>query len=209
MTRNVLCTLFAIAFLTFLPGSVESHQQNFDYFDLHSTKYDACNTAAKARFMTTEERQMIQIVNIARQHPALFCEKVVKPWCAANNVDLSSEKYYGSLIKQMSTMQPLGLLQPDSLCFVSAACHAETAGKAGYTGHDRLSDRCRKVKKYNGECCSYGMTSPVDVVMQLLVDEDVESLGHRMILLGGYTKIGAATRPHTTYRTNSVLDLSF
>jgi hypothetical protein len=53
------------------------------------------------------------------------------------------------------------------------------------------------------------MSSPVDVVMQLLVDEDVESLGHRMILLGSYTKIGAATRPHTAYRTNSVLDLSF
>ena len=172
-------------------------------------KYNACNTAAKSRFMTAEEKQMIHIVNIARQHPALFCEKVVKPWCAANNVDLNSEQYYGSLIQQMSTMQPLGLLQPDSLCFVSAACHAETAGKAGYTGHDRLSDKCRKVKKYNGECCSYGMTTPLDVVMQLLVDEDVESLGHRKILLGSYTKIGAATRPHTAYRTNSVLDLSF
>ena len=37
-----------------------------------AAKYNACNTAAKSRFMTAEEKQMIQIVNIARQHPALF-----------------------------------------------------------------------------------------------------------------------------------------
>lgn len=172
-----------------------------------AAKYIACNTAAKARYMTAEEQQIIYILNIARQYPALFCEKVVKPWCEQNNVDLNSEKYYGSLVQQLSTMQPLPVLLPDSACFVSAACHAETAGRNGYVGHDRLSARCRKVQLFNGECCSYGMHAPVDVVLQLLVDEDVESLGHREICLGSYKKIGVAKRDHSRYGTNSVLDL--
>ena len=175
----------------------------------NAAKYIACNTAAKARYMSEEERQTIYILNIARQYPALFCEKVVQPWCEQNSIDRSSEKYYGSLVRQMSTMQPLPILQPDSVCFVSAACHAETAGKKGYVGHTRLTPQCSKVKRFNGECCSYGMHTPVDVVLQLLVDEDVESLGHREICLGNYKMIGVATRNHSRYGTNSVLDLRY
>eukprot|EP01030_Chromulinospumella_sphaerica_P019949 gene19949-biopygen17680 len=39
------------------------------------------------------------------------------------------------------------------------------------------------VKRYNGECCSYGVSGPVGVIVDLLVDEGVENLGHREILL--------------------------
>ena len=43
------------------------------------------------------------------------------------------------------------------------------------------------------ECCSYGMHSAKDIVMQLLIDHDVPSLGHRENCLNNeYSKIGVS-----------------
>jgi len=175
----------------------------------NAAKYKACNTAARARYMTDEEKTVIYVLNLARTYPKLFCETVVNPYCASSDINVNSEHYYKSLVRQMNSMEPLGILQPNQDCFASASCHAETAGRSGYVGHDRQSEKCRKVKRYNGECCSYGTSDPVGIVVTLLVDEDVESLGHREILLGKYTKIGVAKRAHAEYRTNTVMDLLF
>lgn len=175
----------------------------------NADKYKACNTAANARYMSEEERTTIYVLNLARTNPKLFCETVVKPYCEEAGIEMNSEHYYKSLVRQLNKMEPLGLLQPDNICWTSAACHAETAGKNGYTGHERQTSKCNQVKRYNGECCSYGVVSPVGVIVDLLVDEGVESLGHREILLTEYKKIGVATRPHSSYRTNTVLDLVF
>lgn len=170
-------------------------------------KYNACNTAAKAKYMSAEEREMIWILNMARINPQHFCKTVVAPYSKDNGIDMDSERYYLSLMKQMRYMEPLGILQPDRAAFTSAECHANTSGRKGYTGHKRQSSECRNVQKFNGECCSYGVDEPVGVIVTLLVDEDVPSLGHREILLGGYSKIGVAERPHSQYGTNTVLDL--
>lgn len=175
----------------------------------NAARYAACNTAAQAKYMTEEERNIIYILNLARMNPKLFCETVVKPYCEEAGIDMSSEHYYKSLVRQMKKMAPLGLLQPDNACWASAACHAETAGKKGYTGHERQTSKCRQVKRYNGECCSYGIASPVGIIVDLLVDEGVESLGHREILLTEYKKIGVAKRLHSSYRVNTVLDLVY
>ena len=175
----------------------------------NAAKYAACNTAAQAKYMTEEERTIIYILNLARTNPKLFCETVVKPYCEEADIDMSSEHYYKSLVRQMNKMEPLGLLQPDHACWASAACHAETSGKKGYTGHQRQTSKCQQVKRYNGECCSYGVSGAVGVIVDLLVDEGVENLGHREILLGGYKKAGVATRPHNSYRTNTVIDVVY
>lgn len=175
----------------------------------NSTKYAACNTAARASYMSKEEKETIYILNLARANPKLFCKTVVKSYCASSDIDLSSEHYYKSLVKELNGMKPLHILTVDSTCWASAACHAETAGKKGYTGHQRQSEKCQRLKRYNGECCSYGTPDPVGIIVTLLVDEGVESLGHRDILLGEYRKIGVAKRPHTGYGSNTVLDLAY
>jgi uncharacterized protein YkwD len=175
----------------------------------NAPKYTTCNTAAQAKYMTEEERTTIYVLNLARMNPKLFCQTVVRPYAEEAGIDMSSEHYYKSLMRQMNKMEPLGLLQPDNACWASAACHAEAMGATGKTGHERKSSKCKQVKHYNGECCSYGVNGAVGVIVDLLVDEGVESLGHREILLTEYKKIGVATRPHSSYRTNTVLDLSF
>src|ERR1043165_5533426 len=73
-------------------------------------KYKACNTAANAAYMSPAEKEIIYILNLARMNPKLFCEMVVKPYCADGFVDVTSERHYKSLIKQMNKMQALGIL---------------------------------------------------------------------------------------------------
>ena len=207
---NVVRLMVLFIFLAPLAMQAQTKPQNpLSAFgeEWNDPKYDACNTAAKAKYMSADERETIWILNMARTEPALFGKTVVRPYSQRNGIDMTSATYYLSLMKELRNLQPLPILQPDQVCFTSAQCHAVSAGKTGYTGHDRQSQQCRDVKKFNGECCSYGVEEPIGVVVTLLVDEDVPSLGHRNILLGSYAKIGVATRPHKSYRTNTVLDL--
>ncbi len=170
-------------------------------------KYDQCNTAAKETYLSAAEKELIWVLNMARTNPKLFCRTVVAPYARENNVDMESEVYYLSLMREMNKMGPLGILNADKACATSAACHAEWSGKTGYVGHDRRNGNCKNVEKHDGECCSYGETEPLSVIISLLIDENVPSLGHRHILLGAYSGIGVAIRPHKGYRTNAVLDL--
>jgi hypothetical protein len=172
----------------------------------NAATYNSCNTAAKASYLTAEEKELIWILNMARANPEQFAMTVVKPYSERHGIDMDSKQYYKTLMKQMLSIAPLSILQPDKTAFISAECHAVSGGKSGYVGHSRQSAQCKKVQKYNGECCSYGVHEPVGIIVTLLVDEDVPSLGHRMICLGDYTKVATAIRPHKGYDINAVLD---
>ena len=57
-------------------------------------------------------------------------------------------------------------------------------GIVGHTGSDGSDPftRMKRVGAFNmggGENCSYGMQTGKDVVLQLLIDDGVESRGHR------------------------------
>src|SRR5690349_13279479 len=79
-------------------------------------KYLACNTAAHAKYLTNDEKQIVYILNLARMNPKLFCRTVLpKAYQISSFVDTTSETYYRSLLKEMITMAPLPILQPDSL----------------------------------------------------------------------------------------------
>ncbi len=175
-----------------------------------NARYTACNTAANARYMSGEEREAIYILNLARMNPKLFCQSVLlKAPTLLSNVDTSSEVYYKSLIARLMTMEPLPILKPDSLSYVSAYCHRASTGKTGYVGHDRKTPECRKKQHFSGECCQYGFNSPLAMILYLLIDEDVPSLGHRDICLGGYKLVGVSMGEHKTFETMGVLDFNF
>ncbi|MEI9943724.1 MAG: hypothetical protein WDN26_05830 [Chitinophagaceae bacterium] len=170
--------------------------------------YQKCNTAASASYMSQPEKEMVWILNMARLNPSLFLSTVVKkypqqtdkPWL--KNVD-----EYKSLLDTMGGLKALPILFPDSLCWASAECHAIESGKKGYVGHTRQSTSCNKLKRFYGECCDYSNGDPLDMLMNLLIDQGVPSLGHRYICLGYYyNKIGISIQPHTAYGKNAVLD---
>jgi len=174
-------------------------------------KYLKCNTAANAGYMSASEKEVIYILNLARTNPSLFANTVIKQYPGkTGKLNLNkSNYYYSSLLDTMKSLRQINLLYPDSLCYVSANCHAVNSGKEGYVGHERSTAECKKKKYFSGECCSYGSSKPLEIVMSLLIDEDTPSLGHRFLLLCSFPRIGVSIQPHKTYGTDAVIDFTY
>ena len=171
-------------------------------------RYDIAYTAQNTDYLTENEKLIYYYLNLARLNPPLFAETFIRKYTKWNShEDLSLSNYYtGSLYKTMKNMKPIGVLYPQKDLFESAKCHAIASGKKGYVGHSRLPNSGCK-SKFAGECCSYGQFDALEIVMQLLIDSGVPSLGHRKICLDErYKTLGVSVQPHKTYRFNSVLD---
>lgn len=167
----------------------------------NAPKYAAANTAKNASYLTAKERELVYVLNLVRMDPALFAKTVLPKYDSGE-----PSTYYQSLLKHLQEMKPQSLLVPDSLCWISARCHAVSSGTQGYDGHDRITEECQKKEHFMGECCHYGSGNPLEILMRLLIDEGIPSLGHRKICLGYFQKVGVAIQPHSVYGNNAVLD---
>lgn len=170
--------------------------------------YEKCNTAAGVTYMSAKEKEIIYILNLIRVYPSLFAKTVLEAYPErSSNPGLVNDKYYyQSLLALLRKMKPVTALQPDQKCYTSASCHALHSGQKGYVGHVRQSPECSKKKYYFGECCDYGNSNALDIVLSLLIDQDVPSLGHRTVCLYDFSTIGVSVQPHRKYGTNTVLD---
>ena len=176
----------------------------------NDTKYLKCNTAANVRYMTDEEKKVVYILNMARMNPVLFAKTVVNQYPEKGKWTINRSSYYfTSLMDTLQKLKPLKLLYPDSLCYKSAFCHAVTTGKNGSVTHERVTDKCKKEEYFNGECCHYGNSTAVDILLSLLIDENVPSLGHRYVCLGSFNKLGVSIQPHIAYKSTAVLDFKY
>ena len=177
----------------------------------NDAKYSKCNTAANVTYMSHAEKEVIYILNLIRAYPALFTKTVLLkyPSVSGNGYLAEDSFYFISLINSLNKLKPLDILYPDKDCFESAQCHASSSGITGYTGHKRVNADCEKKKNYNGECCDYGNDDPLEIILSLLIDEGVPSLGHRKVFLSAYTKVGVSIQPHKKYGTNAVFDFAY
>jgi hypothetical protein len=157
--------------------------------------------ANKVTWLTADEKKIYYYLNKARLDPKGFCNQYILPELKEDSGNI----YLLTLADYMLNMHPRNAVKPEKTLFESAKCHAISSGKEGYTGHTRLKG-C--TANFAGECCSYGVSNPLGVVLQLLIDEGVSSLGHRYICLGWYEECGISIQPHTGYRTNVVLDFN-
>ena len=206
---RILPLIACLSFANFSDSDLSSPLARFSR-EWNEAKYLKCNTASNAGYMNAKEKEVIYILNLLRTDPKLFASTVVKKYpeySGQENLRRISE--FRSLLKMLETMKPLPLIDPSRLCYASAQCQAYSAGKRGYVGHDRKERDCKLKRHFNGECCDYGHNNPLDIVMSLLIDEKVPSLGHRMICLGTYKNVGVSIGPHRTYGYNAVLDFSY
>lgn len=169
-------------------------------------RFADCRPAPSAGFLRQEEYQLIWTLNLIRRDPRLFLQSVLLNPASRHYVPASRRtSYHRSLIddlRQRPSIRPV--LVPDSLATQSARCHARWSGKQGYVGHDR-DPSCPPA--FDAECCDYGNRDALSILVHLLIDEDVPSLGHRIICLSGdYRALGVAIEAHTRYRYNTVLD---
>lgn len=177
----------------------------------NDVKYRKYNTAANAAYLSRDEKNVIYILNLIRANPVLFTRTVLVKYPSVSGNDYLAEDsfYFISLVNALEKLEPLDMLTPDKSCFTSAKCHAYTSGITGYVGHERKTKECKTKRYFYGECCDYGHKDPLDIVLSLLIDEGVPSLGHRMVCLGDYAKIGVSIQPHMQYGNNAVLDFYY
>lgn len=163
-------------------------------------EFAAANTGKDADYLNDVEKETLLYLNLARLYPKKFSKlEVVK-----HRAHLNRSPYKQSLIKEMNSLQPMEALIPDKTLTEAAKCFAKEPGMLGKTGHHR--DRCQKVNY--AECCSYGMDNGKDVVLQLLIDHGVPSLGHRRLCLNPrYSKAGLGFYLHTKWDECLVLDM--
>ncbi len=178
----------------------------------------ACNTAKNIKQLNKNEKEIYTCLNLARQHPSLFAEMYIAPFMSSYSLSqitdsnfrladtgyLWHNSYYdNSLYLRMKKMQPLNILQFNQKCWESAECHSISVGKAGLVTHERQKG-CNAY--FSGECCHYGRSDAMEIIVDLLIDTGVVSLGHRDICLGSYSYLGVSQKPHITWSVNTTLD---
>ncbi len=163
---------------------------------------EIANTAKNADYLSQDEKEVIMYLNLARLYPKDYILLELK----RENFEYEIEYhafYFESLIKNLDSMLPAGLIYPDKDLAETAACFSKELAKSGKVSHDRKY--CEE--NYAAECLSFGATEPREVITQLLIDYGVKSLGHRKVCLSKrYSKIGVSINTHKEYRKVAVLD---
>lgn len=119
-------------------------------------------------------------------------------------------------IAHLARMAPAPRLEASALLATAATDHSVEQGPRGGFGHvgyngrnpsDRL--RARGGGGHVAEAISYGQGGPLDVVIQLIVDDGVPNRGHRHILLNpDYVHAGAGCAGHRVYQMMCTITLS-
>lgn len=163
----------------------------------------------------SREEEVVKLLNAVRTNPQGFLKSHVNSYLKEN--ELTKNSYAKSLITDLKKCAAMGELKLSKVLSEVAQMHALDMGKAGTVGHTSsngttFSDRLRKKGKAGGmiaENCDYGNEEPLDIVMALLIDDGIKSLGHRKnILEPTYRWIGIAIEKHKTYRVNCVMDFA-
>lgn len=193
MVRYILlCICFLIKSIGF--------SQGWTYEELSKA-----NTALNVSLLTYEEKEAIKYLNLARLYPQKFADVEVKNYLGPVKYGdyLKTSGYKQSLLSELQYKMPVGPLYFDEGMYSLAACFAKESGLNGKVGHNRVA--C--TGGFEGECCSYGHEQGRDIVLQLLIDHDVPSLGHRKICLDdAYNKVGLSIQSHKIYGSCCVVD---
>lgn len=166
------------------------------------------HTAREVDYLTAKEKAVFQYLNLARMFPREFTSFYISYLRAVEPEGITAlkrkDRYYYSLYRELKKASPKEAFTPAKELYHSARKWATESGKKGVIGHKRQFSKNRG----SAECCAYSwQDSPMNFVMDLLIDTDIPSLGHRKILLGDYEEIGVAIGPHKGYGHCVVIDL--
>ena len=175
-----------------------------------SEQISKANTAKDASYLTQAEKDVILYCNLARLDGPTFINQYL------GKLKGSSNSYEKSLLEDLATIKNLPMLKPNSKLAKAAKYHVDDIGPKGLVQHEssdgtNCGNRVRKYYKggYIGENIDFGPSAAMDIVLDLLIDQDVESLGHRKNILNlNFTRIGVSIGAHKEYRNSCVQDLA-
>lgn len=188
---------------------------------------DSLNTAKEADYMTETEREVIHELNKARTNPKAYALylKEERQYYSGKNISKPGEitvktreglVAVNECIAALEKAKPVNVLRPHKELSKAAGWLAADQAKTGRTGHsgsDGSTLPQRLARYYSGsyvgigENISYGGCEARQIVMQLLIDDDVSSRGHRHnIMSAAFDCCGVAINTHSVYRCVCVMD---
>ena len=179
-----------------------------------AVKAQNLNTAKDATYLSDEEKKVIYLMNLARHDGQKFAKEYLDEYVEEKG--MKDNRFVKSLYKTLLETKGLTPFLPSQKLTNASDYHAKDMGKSGEIGHNSTNGTsfAKRLRKYSsggamGENCSYGYDDAVSIVMQLLIDKGVPSLGHRKnILKPAYKYVGVAIEVHKKYRFNCVQDFS-
>jgi uncharacterized protein YkwD len=167
-----------------------------------------------AEFTNAQTEEVLKIMNEVRTDPQSFLNGRLLPYLKEH--ELENNSYAKSLVSELKGAKPLNALQSSTVLEKLARGHAVDMGEKGKVGHNSsngttFENRVRKKIKTGmiAENCDYGNAEPLDIVMSLLIDDGITSLGHRKNILHPSLKfVGIAIEKHKTYGMNCVMDFA-
>lgn len=198
----------------FFIGQLSLFAQNVVRKSIPKQMLKTANTAADVKYLSQSEKDVILYMNLARMDGEWFIEHIYNK--NLDFVNQFSASYRKSLIKELKKTKDVPVLKPAKGLTKSARYHAKDMGRTGKTGHRSSdgTDTFKRIKKYAkggymSENCQYGFSDAIKIVLDLLIDDGISSLGHRKnILNSNYTFVGVAIEPHKKYGVNCVQDFS-
>lgn len=196
----------------FLIGLIGYSQKITPFSSWKSSDLAKANTARTHKDISFQEKKVIFYINLARIDGKLFVETYLKDYM--DDVRIPKNKYYRSLVKTLKEQTTLPPLLPQDDLIKEAQKHAKEMGRTGKKGHRSASsksfdERMKKLKKKYiklKENNQYGYPDALSIVIDLLIDDDKESLIHRKTLLHDDLKyVGVGIRAHKKYRINTSL----
>jgi LysM repeat protein/uncharacterized protein YkwD len=150
-------------------------------------------TKANAGFMTNEELQMVDEINLVRSNPAGYVPYVQAyiDRALANGETGSSISTAYELMDELKTLAPLSILQPAECIYRAAKKHGDLQKPTGDVNHegtdgswpwDRVLRECPQMQDGNENIVG-GPSDIRDAVMLLLIDSGIDNRGHRRNLL--------------------------
>lgn len=189
-----------------LASKIDAQNSKYPFNKWNNTDIEKANTAKNDKYMSEICKQVVFYTNLVRIHPQLFAETYLQQY--VDSLELQKSEYVISLFKDLKKQKPLLPLVPDEKLTKIAQAFAEESGKAGKTGHANFAKRLQGYGAA-GENCSYGKETALEIVIDLLIDEDVPSLGHRVnILSADYGIIGVGFSTHKKYGVCCVMDFA-
>ncbi len=187
-------------FIINLSLNAQDYLRKWDQNDL-----EKANTGKNTKYLTEEERQIVFYANLARIDGELFASTILDDYMKEEK----STRYTRSLYRDLKKIKELPVLQPENDLQEVAEEHAFNSGKRGTTGHQRFNNRYGPLMgKYTevAENCAYGLEEPLDILIQLLIDEGIPDMGHRKNLLNpNFNSIGISIKHHKKFVYNCVM----
>jgi hypothetical protein len=181
---------------------------------------------AKADVITRFQVDIILEMNLVRSNPGLYAERYLVPLLEKFHGDTFT--YGGGInviteegvevvkecirqLKRSSSAPELILSRGMSRGANDHVKDQSSSGEEGHRGSDnsKVVDRIDRYGKWGsaaGENISYGLRTPRDIIISLLIDDGVYSRGHRKTILAQrYLIAGVAFGSHPEYKTMCVL----